>query len=65
MSVCFRCGAPFSCAMLGEMEGPCWCTELPRMMPLPGLEAASCYCPGCLKIALAEQTDPKPPPPHD
>jgi hypothetical protein len=54
MSVCLRCGAPFSCAMLGEMDGPCWCTELPRFLPVPGV-GASCFCPGCLKMEIATQ----------
>jgi hypothetical protein len=48
MSTCTRCGAEFGCAMADGGAGPCWCTELPAAVPVPG-EAAACWCPACLK----------------
>lgn len=54
MSICLRCGMSFSCAMLGEMDGPCWCVALPAAVPVPGADA-TCWCPGCLKLHIAAQ----------
>jgi hypothetical protein len=34
MSQC-AAAAPFGCAMLGEQDGPCWCTALPPVLPVP------------------------------
>ena len=34
MSICQRCGMAFSCAMLGEQDGPCWCTAMPAVLPV-------------------------------
>lgn len=56
MSICERCGAAFSCAMVdGANDVPCWCTELPPAVALPDAPGAGCWCPACLKkhIALA------------
>lgn len=64
MSICIRCGAAFGCAMLGEMDGPCWCTALPPTVPVPTKEAG-CMCPGCLKIHIEILQRSPPPPAHD
>ena len=55
MSVCSLCGAPFSCAPADGVDGPCWCAELPPVMAVPALGADTCWCPACLKAALAER----------
>jgi len=65
MSICLRCGAAFSCAMLGEQDGPCWCTALPPALPLPGAAGASCFCPGCLKLEIETRKGSAATPPHD
>lgn len=51
MSVCKRCGAEFSCAMVDGNDGtPCWCTAVPPAVPVPAPETdLSCWCPACLK----------------
>jgi hypothetical protein len=58
MSLCTRCGAIFGCAMADGSDGPCWCTALPPMVPvpLPGAPAvdAGCWCPACLRAHIAE-----------
>jgi hypothetical protein len=54
MSQCSRCGAEFGCTMVDGGKGPCWCTEMPPVVPVPGLDAA-CWCPACLKQHIAEQ----------
>jgi hypothetical protein len=54
MSHCSRCGAEFGCAMADGGEGPCWCTEMPPVVAVPGPDAA-CWCPACLKQHIAEQ----------
>ena len=64
MSICLRCGAAFSCAMLGEQDGPCWCSAMPAALPVPG-EGASCWCPGCLKLAIEAKKACAAKPPHD
>jgi hypothetical protein len=55
MSACSRCGTPFRCAMTDPDPGgaPCWCTQLPAVLPVP--EAAGCYCPACLREAIQER----------
>ncbi|MFA9215840.1 MAG: cysteine-rich CWC family protein [Sphingomonadaceae bacterium] len=57
MSICSRCGASFGCAMVDADNAaqPCWCTLLPAVMALPGsaVQDASCWCPVCLRAALA------------
>jgi hypothetical protein len=47
-------------------EGPCWCTRLPAVVPLPGIDAA-CWCPACLRAHIAEtaRTMPEKFPPGD
>jgi hypothetical protein len=54
MSTCTRCGAAFGCAMADGAAEPCWCTQLPPLVPVPG-EAAACWCPACLKQHIAAQ----------
>jgi hypothetical protein len=39
--------------MADGITGPCWCTELPPVVPLPGVDA-SCWCPACLRAHIAE-----------
>ncbi|MGZ3158155.1 MAG: cysteine-rich CWC family protein [Burkholderiaceae bacterium] len=67
MSVCILCGITFSCGMADSVAGaanePCWCTALPVIAPevldtLRGSNAAkSCFCPACLRAALASSTE--------
>ncbi len=54
-SVCARCGAFFMCGMT-EGHDHCWCADLPLLcIPLdPTIQ--SCYCPACLKEAIAERS---------
>jgi hypothetical protein len=52
MSTCTRCGAQFGCAMADGSDAPCWCAELPPVVPVPGAEAR-CWCPACLRQHLA------------
>jgi hypothetical protein len=56
MSTCTRCGVAFGCAMADGAAGPCWCTELPPVLPVPGIDA-SCWCPACLRQHIASETD--------
>ena len=57
MSVCSSCGAIFGCAMADGASAPCWCTELPPVVPLPPVPAAGaaagCWCPACLRAHIA------------
>jgi hypothetical protein len=56
MSTCTRCGAAFGCAMADGGDGPCWCTRLPPVVPLPGKDTqAGCWCPACLAQHIALQ----------
>ena len=68
MSRCSRCGAAFSCAMVDAAAdaaaGPCWCTALPAIVPVPGVDA-SCWCPACLKLHIATQQASPSEPRHD
>lgn len=69
MSTCSRCGAAFGCAMVDGGDGPCWCTQLPPVVPVPKVAGAdvpvtgtgaavdtACWCPACLKAHIAEQS---------
>jgi len=56
MSLCNRCGAVFGCAMADGSTEPCWCTALPPVVPVPGVEAA-CWCPACLRAHIAQAAD--------
>jgi hypothetical protein len=40
-------------------DAPCWCTELPPVVPVPGGQAA-CWCPACLRAHIAATTDAAP-----
>lgn len=64
MSVCPRCGATFGCAMADALEGPCWCTSMPAVVAVPGVDA-SCWCPACLKLHIAAQESSVEQPPRD
>jgi hypothetical protein len=54
MTTCTRCGARFGCAMADGASAPCWCTQLPPVLALPGIDA-SCWCPECLSQHIAAQ----------
>jgi hypothetical protein len=63
MSLCTRCGAAFSCAMADGGSGPCWCTALPPVVPVPEMPvpesgqtgaAAACWCRACLEQHIAQ-----------
>lgn len=67
MSICKRCGAAFGCAMVDGGDGPCWCTQLPPVVPVPNVAGAdvpatgagaesACWCPACLKAHIEERT---------
>lgn len=56
MSVCKRCGAPFTCAMADDTEEACWCTALPHAVVVPQAGQASCWCPSCLSAHIALQS---------
>jgi hypothetical protein len=62
MSLCSRCGAAFGCAMADGSVGPCWCTELPPAVPLPGAPGVDtgCWCPACLRAHIAGIENPPP-----
>ena len=59
MSLCSRCGAPFSCALVDGADPvsapPCWCTLLPAVVPVPGAPGSACWCAACLRQHIAEQ----------
>ena len=62
MSICTRCGTEFGCAMADGLDAPCWCTELPPVVPVPVPgAAAACWCPDCLRKHIASATEPVPP----
>ena len=44
------CGKRFTCDLAAGKER-CWCADLPRVMPVPGADAA-CLCPDCLRKAI-------------
>jgi hypothetical protein len=36
-------------------SAPCWCVALPPVVAVPGMnQAASCWCPACLRDHIAE-----------
>lgn len=47
---CLRCDAPFGCGA-ESTDKPCWCTELPPVMPVSD---AGCLCPKCLREEIEE-----------
>ena len=50
-NTCPGCGASFRCGAEAGDE-TCWCASYPILeTPLPG---AACYCPECLRAALAK-----------
>jgi hypothetical protein len=47
---CSRCGAELTCAMADGGSDPCWCTELPPVVPVPAAGGqARCWCRACLQ----------------
>jgi hypothetical protein len=68
MSICTRCGAPFSCGMADGAGDACWCMRLPALVPVPvapatAANAAGCWCPACLARHIGEIAPPNPAPP--
>jgi hypothetical protein len=57
---CTNCGSVFGCGAT-EPDGTCWCSALPRVVPLT--EGAECLCPVCLaekiKVIQQQQSEPK------
>jgi len=57
-STCARCGQAFGCAMVDGSDAPCWCTQLPPVVPLPapreGAAAPGCWCRACLEQHIAQ-----------
>jgi hypothetical protein len=43
--------------MADAADGPCWCTALPPVVPVPGIDAG-CWCPACLRTHIAETARP-------
>jgi hypothetical protein len=39
---------------VAAQAGPCWCTLLPAVVPLPREAAAGCWCADCLRRHIAE-----------
>jgi hypothetical protein len=65
MSQCSRCGAELTCAMDDGGADPCWCTELPPVLPVPAADGtAGCWCRACLQreidLARARQGNDEP-----
>ena len=48
---CRICEATFHCGV--DMDGPCWCMEIPKIIPVEG--AISCLCPNCLEREIARR----------
>jgi hypothetical protein len=46
--VCPGCQTQFSCCI-----NQCWCSELPKIIPLT--DNAECYCPDCLKTIIEDK----------
>ncbi|WP_081905555.1 cysteine-rich CWC family protein [Janthinobacterium agaricidamnosum] len=61
MSLCSRCGAPFSCGVVepADVASPaeCWCMALPRLAAPPAASTATlggaCWCAACLRLFRA------------
>jgi len=49
---CSVCKASFPCGS-NTPNQPCWCSQLPAIMPLTDSE--DCRCPSCLKIIIKEK----------
>lgn len=47
--------APAQTGSSATVEAPCWCTELPMLLPVPVAGAAGCWCPACLRAEIAAQ----------
>lgn len=49
LHACPGCGEMVACGM-SNGEAACWCTELPRVLPVPANDSAAlCYCRSCLQ----------------
>jgi hypothetical protein len=64
MSLCSACGVQLFCAMAdvganvaNAAAAPCWCTQLPALMPVPSQQdaPAACYCRACLDAMLEKK----------
>jgi hypothetical protein len=40
--------------MADGSDAPCWCTQLPPVVPVPGAQAG-CWCPACLRAHIEAQ----------
>lgn len=49
--ICAACGSDFSCGADSDTPGACWCMTMPPLFALDA--AADCFCPGCLRDAIA------------
>jgi hypothetical protein len=74
ISTCSRCGTALACAMADGAAGPCWCMDLPPVVPVPDADgpaaAAGCWCRTCLEQHIAQSTaaapaTPRPTPARD
>ena len=54
-TTCRLCGAVFHCGV--DAAGPCWCTEMPKIIPMG--EATSCLCPNCLEKEIVRRQEAK------
>lgn len=50
-----RAAAPAQNGSPAAAEAPCWCTELPMLLPVPIAGAAGCWCPDCLRDEITAQ----------
>jgi hypothetical protein len=50
---CSDCGTAFGCG--AGSATPCWCTQLPPIMPLDF--AQECRCPGCLEAEVRRRIE--------
>lgn len=50
-----RESAPAPAGSPATAQAPCWCTELPMLLPVPLAGAAGCWCPDCLRAEIAAQ----------
>jgi nicotinate-nucleotide--dimethylbenzimidazole phosphoribosyltransferase len=48
-STCPTCGASFTCGALAK-QAQCWCMDLPQLATEQIDQAASCFCPFCLRV---------------
>jgi uncharacterized protein len=59
--ICKQCGFIFGCGH-NNVNGQCWCNNLPNIMPLKeGVQnSEDCYCPRCLEEIISKKIAAKP-----